>query len=212
VRGTEEGRIESCSLSPKRYKLHNGERSEGELKRSKILLGLLVTLALALSLVMAVPVYAADVGLIKDVTPAMPNEYQLGETIHYVMWIENLSGTEDIVVQAVWDVLPNGLTVYPTGPTLPYTLTPGQNQSYTYDWEATISGVVVNSFHASGYQVSTFNDPFNTNVNKSSTVIGQEVGGDASLVNKVRLVAPWAGLLACAGIVALFMLRRRRKA
>jgi hypothetical protein len=183
-----------------------------ELKGPKVFLALLVALALALSLVMAAPVYAADVGLIKDVTPATPNEYQLGETIHYVMWIENLSGTEDIVVQAVWDVLPDGSTEYPTGPTLPYTLAPGQNQSYTYAWEADISGVVVNSFHASGYQISTFNDTFSQSVEKSSLVIGQEVGGTASLVNKVRLVAPWAGLLACAGIVALFMLRRRREA
>jgi hypothetical protein len=119
---------------------------------------------------------------------------------------------EDIVVTAVWDVLPNGSTVYPLGPSLPYTLAPGESQSYTYDWVATRSGNVTNTFYASGYQVSTLNDTFAESVEKSSLVIGQAVGGTASLVNKVRLVAPWAGLLACAGIVTLFMLRRRRKA
>jgi hypothetical protein len=196
----------------KGYRSRNSERSERELKRLRILLGLLVALALALSLVMVVPVYAADVGLTKGVTPPNPNVYNLTDTIHYVMMIINRSTTEDIVVEAVWDVLPDGTTEYlHTGP--PYTLTPGQNQTYTYDWEATRTGTVINTFHASGYQISTGgNDTFDEQVTKSSLVIGQEVGGTASLVSKVRLVAPWAGLLACAGIVALFMLRRRRKA
>jgi hypothetical protein len=77
----------------------------------------------------------------------------------------------------------------------------------------TRTGTVINTFYASGYQISTgYNDPFELSVEKSSTVIGQEVGGTAALVSKVRLLAPWAGLLACAGIVALFMLRRRSKA
>ena len=200
----------------KGYRSRNSERSEGELKRSKTVLGLLVTLALVLSLVMAVPVYAADVGLTKGVTPATPNVYNLTDTIHYTMTIINVSNVtganEDIVVTAVWDVLPNGSTVYPVGPSLPYTLAPGESQSYTYDWVATETGNVTNTFYTSGYQVSTFNDTFAESVEKSSLVIGQEVGGTASLVNKVRLVAPWAGLLACAGIVALFMLRRRSKA
>jgi hypothetical protein len=201
----------------KKYRSRNSERSEGELKRSKTLLGLMVTLALALSLVMVVPVYAADVGVTKGVTPPNPNVYNLTDTIHYTMTIINVSNVtganEDIVVTAVWDVLPNGSTVYPIGPSLPYTLGPGESQSYTYDWVATISGTVDNTFYASGYQIATGgNDTFDEQVTKSSTVIGQEVGGTASLVNKVRLVAPWAGLLACAGIVALFMLRRRRKA
>jgi hypothetical protein len=182
------------------------------LKRQKTLLGLLVTLALALSLAMAVPVYAVDVGLAKGVTPTTPNEYQLGDTIHYTMLIINYSGVEDVVVEAVWDVLPDGSTVYPTGPGLPYTLGPGQNQSYTYDWVATLSGTVVNTFYASGYQISTFNDTYSEYVEKSSLVIGQEVGGTASLVDKVRLVAPWAGLLACAAVVTFLMLRKRRHA
>ena len=186
------------------------------MKRQRIVLGLLVTLALALSVTMAVPVYAADAGLSKDVTPKTPNEYELGDTIHYVMSIINRSNVtgnnEDIVVQAVWDVLPDGSTVYPTGPALPYTLTPGQNQSYTYDWVATRTGTVVNTFYASGFQVSTFNDPFSDSQRKSSVVHSREVGGTASLVNKVRLVAPWAALLGCAGIAALAVLRKRRQA
>jgi uncharacterized repeat protein (TIGR01451 family) len=177
---------------------------------------LLVTLALALSVTMAVPVYAADVGLSKGVTPATPNEYQLGDTIHYTMSIINVSNVtganENITVTAVWDVLPDGSIVYPIGPDLPYTLTPGQTQTYTYNWTATRTGTVVNTFYADGYQVSTFNDPFSEKVEKSSVVIGREVGGTASLVNKMQLVAPWAVLFGCAGIAALVIFRRRRQA
>ena len=89
------------------------ETPEGvrELKRSKTLFGVLVTFALALSVAMAVPVYAADLGITNGVTPTTPNEYQLGDTIHYVMSIVNWSSQEDVVVQAVRDVLPDGSTV-----------------------------------------------------------------------------------------------------
>ena len=183
------------------------------MKRPKILLGLLVTLALALSVAMTVPVYAADVLLTKAVTPLEPNVYNLTDTIHYVMAIINLSTTDDVVVQVVWDVLPDGSPGDLTGPPTPYTLEPGQNATYTCDWEATRTGTVVNTFHASGYQITTpSNEDFNEASEKSSLVIGQEVGGTASLVNKVRLVAPWAVLLGCAGVAALAVLRKRRQA
>jgi hypothetical protein len=124
----------------------------------------------------ALPVYAADVALTKGVTPPAPNIYRLGDTIHYIVYIINISdvmGTnEDVVIEAVWDVLPDGSTVYPTGPALPYTLTPGQNQSYTYDWVATVKGTVIDTFYASGYQISTGgNDTFEHDVQKSSLVI-----------------------------------------
>ena len=190
------------------------ETPEGvsELKRSKTLLGGLVTFALALSVAMAVPAYAADVGLTNGVTPTTPNEYQLGDTIHYVMSIINWSSQEDVVVQAVRDVLPDGSTVYPTGPTLPYTLRPGQSQRYAYDWVANQTGTVINTFYASGYQISTFNDTFAQFVEKSSLVVRREGGSSASLADKLRLVAPWAGLAACAVVVTLLVLRKRRHA
>ena len=187
------------------------------LKRPKIFLGVVVTLALVLSIfVTALPVYAADVAITKGVTPPTPNVYRLGDTIHYTMSIVNISdltgANENVVVQQVRDVLPDGTIVYPAGPTLPYTLAPGQTQTYTYDWVATRTGTVVNTFYASGYQISTGNDTFDMSVQKSSVVIGQEVGGTASLVNKLGLVAPWAVLLGCAGIAALAVLRKRRQA
>jgi len=150
------------------------------LKRLKIVFVLLVTLALILSVFgTAVPVMAADVALTKGVSPTTPNVYRLGDTIHYTMSITNISNltgaNEDVVVEAVWDVLPDGSTVYPTGPVLPYTLTPGASQPYTYDWVATVTGTVINTFYVSGYQISTENDYFNVSVEKSSTVIDPDI-------------------------------------
>jgi hypothetical protein len=296
------------------------------LKKLSMLLGLLVTLAL--SLAVAMPVYAADVALTKGVTPSAPNVYRLNETIHYTMSIRNEAASENVTVEGVWDILPDGSNVTLVGPALPYTVEPGKNQTYTYDWVATVSGSVINTFYARGYQISAaFNDPFKLEVTKSSTVIdpaihiekstngqdadsptgpyiavggpvtweyvitnpgdsplsniivtdseagvtpvyvsgddgdnilqttetwiyqasgtavaGQyantgtvtgtplvgpdvsdddpshytstphEVGGAAFPVDKLKLLAPWAVLLGCAGIVTLFMLRKRRQA
>jgi len=186
------------------------------LKRPKIVLWLLVMLALALVLTMAVPVYAANVALTKGVTPTPDVVYNVTDTIHYVMSIVNMNsptgGNESIVVEAVRDVLPDGSTVYPAGPATPYTLPAGQTQTYSYDWVATRTGTVVNRFYASGYQISTGNDTFDLSVQKSSVVRGREVGGTASLVNKLGLLTPWAVLLACAAVVTLLVLRKRRHA
>ena len=143
-----------------------------------LILGVLMVVSLTLP--MAVLVYAADVGISKGVTPPAPNQYQLGDTIHYTMSITNFSditgANEDVVVTAVSDVLPDGSTVYPTGPALPYTLSPGQTQSYTYDWVATVTGWVTNTFHVSGYQISGGgNDPFESWVQKLSLVIDPSI-------------------------------------
>jgi len=46
----------------------------------------------------------------------------------------------------------------------------------------------------------------------ATNYITHEVGGAAFLVDKWGLMAPWAALLGCAGIVALIMLRKRRQA
>ena len=152
-----------------------------ELKRPKIFLGVVVTLALVLSMfVTALPVYAGDVATSKGVTPRAPNMYRLGDTIHYTMSIVNISdltgANQNVVVQQVWDVLPDGTTAYPAGPALPYTLAPGQAQTYTYDWVATRTGVVVNMFYASGYQVTPQgNDGFEYRVQKSSLVIDPRI-------------------------------------
>jgi uncharacterized repeat protein (TIGR01451 family) len=153
----------------------------GELKGARLVIGLLLTAALAICMVAtALPVYAYDVGMSKGVTPPTPNVYRLGDTIHYVMSIVNISDltgvNQNVVVQAVWDILPDGTTFNLTSPSLPYTLAPGQSQSYTYDWAATRTGVVVNTFYASGYQVTPQrNDQWQHSDQKSSLVIDPHI-------------------------------------
>ena len=176
------------------------------MKRLKIVFVLLVTLALILSVFgTAVPVMAADVALTKGVSPTTPNVYRLGDTIHYTMSITNISNltgaNEDVVVEAVWDVLPDGSTVYPTGPALPYTLTPGASQSYTYDWVATITGTVINTFYASGYQISTGgDDAFDHDVQKSSQVIDPAIHIEKS-TNGQDADSPTGPYIAIGGLV-----------
>jgi hypothetical protein len=46
----------------------------------------------------------------------------------------------------------------------------------------------------------------------ATNYIRREVGGIASPVDKLRLIAPWAVLLGCSGVVTLLMLRKRRQA
>jgi len=46
----------------------------------------------------------------------------------------------------------------------------------------------------------------------ATNYVTHEVGGTAFVVDKLGLLAPWAALLGCAGIVALVMLRKRRQA
>jgi uncharacterized repeat protein (TIGR01451 family) len=132
---------------------------------------LLVLGMLLVALCMVVPAMAADVALSKGVTPASPNIYRLGDTIHYTMRVTNNSGSEQVVVEAISDILPDGTTVYPTGPSLPYTLNPGAFQGYTWDWIVTVTGVVNNRFFASGYQISTIHDPFDYSIDKGSLII-----------------------------------------
>jgi hypothetical protein len=142
---------------------------------------LVIVAMLASTFGMTVPVMAADVALTKGVTPTSPNVYRLGDIIHYTMSIRNISDimgrNETIVVEAVWDVLPDGSPIYPIVPSLPYPIAPGGSQTYTYDWVANVTGTVSNTFHASGYQISTGggHDAWNMTTQKSSLVISPDI-------------------------------------
>jgi uncharacterized repeat protein (TIGR01451 family) len=152
-----------------------------ELKGSKTVIGSLAALALILSIFsMPLSVYGADVGLGKGVTPTAPNVYRLGDTIHYTMSILNGSNftgaNQDVVVEAVWDVLPDGSTFNLTSPAVPYIIEPGQSQTYTYDWVATRTGVVINTFYATGHQITPQGDDhWWHNKQKSSLVIDPRI-------------------------------------
>ena len=144
----------------------------------KILFPILaLVLAVGLALPMATPALAADIALSKGVTPASPNIYYLGDTIHYTMSVGNIHPTETIRIDNVYDTLPDSTVVIldssadPLYPDFPYFLGPGGSQSYTLDWATTTTGLVVNYLNVVGVQLSTVPDAFNAQVQKSSLVI-----------------------------------------
>lgn len=123
---------------------------------------------------MALPVNAADISLSKGVTPAAPNVYHQGETIHYVMTVTNTHPTETITINTVVDTLPDGSTVNLTPPAVPYDLAAGASQGYTLDWPVpgdAVGGIVVNTLRVTGVQHSTIDDPFDAQVQKSSLIV-----------------------------------------
>ena len=136
-----------------------------------ILTGLMV-MALATT---AVPVLAADIGNQKDVVPPSPNVYYLGDTIDYETTITNLNETVDMRVDLVQDIFPDG-SVQDLDPTVPFILGPLESRTYNTSWTTTATGVVVNTSRVAGAQLTTpIEDPFDSNVTKSSLVISPEI-------------------------------------
>jgi uncharacterized repeat protein (TIGR01451 family) len=333
VRGSERAWKQSCSLFEK-YRSQNSERSErelkGQLRKPKILLGLLVTLVVLVSMIgMAVPAMASDIQGAKTTSPASPNIYYVGDTIHWVVTISNPSGNaETNTLTRVWDTLPDGTVVelissdvvqvpgdsdswdvyytvkaadlitlpsgrlgvrnqaeaegYDSAADNVYTLAqrnssviqpeihiektvdfdgngvygeletndPGETASWKivvcntgYDpvYNITVTDTNGQSFgpfdllttgacQTFTYDMTMDVDTVNTATAQGEDELGnqvgpvqddaavyvtrppQEVGGTAFPVNKWGLLAPWAVLLGCAGVVTLLMLRKRRQA
>jgi uncharacterized repeat protein (TIGR01451 family) len=86
---------------------------------------------------------------------------------------------------------------------------------FTETWIYRASGTAVAGQYANtGYVTGTPPDLPDVSDDDPSHYFGhtQEIGGTAFPVNKLRLLAPWAVLLGCAGIVTLLMVRKRREA
>jgi hypothetical protein len=140
------------------------------LKRPKILLGLLVTLALVLPVVMAVPgpVMAAEISMNKSVVPAAPNIYKVGDTIDYDLSVTNTHASVNMTID-IYDIEPGGsptvlleddITILPLA-TWDYYTVNGDYYKYVVDQADIIpsTGVspptswrVVNTLHAYGWQ------------------------------------------------------------
>jgi hypothetical protein len=78
-----------------------------------------------------------------------------------------------------------------------------------FNYDTTVNVDTTNWAHVEGYDAAgtlVWDDDSATNY------ITREVGGTALPVNKLRLLAPWALLLGCAGVLTLLILRRRRQA
>lgn len=156
-----------------------------ELKRPRILLGLLVTLALVLTLAMAVPALASQVELAKDTDPLTPNKYYVGDTIHYVLTVTNPSGNGATnYLDVVEDILPDGTTV-----TLDTNVTqvPGANDTYYQDYVVDGADLqfiggrwrVVNTLHVTGNDSAT--DTIDATTSKSSIILRPEISIDKTV-------------------------------
>jgi hypothetical protein len=133
-----------------------------------------------LVLVLALPVNAAWVLATKNVDPPSPNIYYPGDTIRYVISLENGHPTDDIRVDVAEDQFPDAGTAVSLDssfdvsfPDPPYILTPGAKQVYEIDWQVPpgVTGVITNRCYFTGVQFSTLPEPFDVMRTRTSLII-----------------------------------------
>jgi hypothetical protein len=204
-----------------------------QLRVSRIFLGLLVTLGLTLSMAIGAFVAAetppgANRNNVDMSLTGVPIVQEPGEDVDYYMTVSNMVSLLPDISADARDIT---VTFYPSQAdgtpsasgtvvgTIPYlagndtiivigpvaypmpTLDPGVTQA--------VSRAVLNGTILLGP------DPglsFNISKQVAINLRFEPVGGTAFPVNKLGLIAPWAVLLGCAGVVTLLMLRRRRQA
>jgi uncharacterized repeat protein (TIGR01451 family) len=147
-----------------------------QLKRPKILLGLLVTLALVISLsVMVTPVMASQISLAKNTDPLTPNKYYVGDTIHYIVLVGNPSGNNATnYVDKVEDTLPDGTKVILA---TNVTQAPGESNNYTLNYTVDVGDLklvagrwrVMNSLNVEG--TDGLGDAINATTSANSIIL-----------------------------------------
>lgn len=205
-----------------------------ELKGPKIVLGVLVTLALTLSVTTGALVTAAtppnaNNNNVEMSLAGIPTSQNAGEDVGYYMTVSNHQSSsplysadaENMTVTfypAQADGNPSGtgtvvgnisylavdaqdVHIGPVTYPMP-ALNPGVTQAIS---RAVLSGTILLGVNESGLS-------FNITKQVSIDLRTEPVGGTAFPVGKLGLLAPWAVLLGCAGVVTLLMLRKRRQA
>ena len=203
------------------------------MRKAKVFLGLLITLALTLSVAIGAFVAAetptgANTNSVDMSLSGMPIEQQPGENVDYYMTVSNpqslsplySADAQDLTVTfypAQADGNPSSIgTVVDTisylavddpavviGPetySMP-TLDPGVTAAVS---EAVLNGTVL---------LGQSGEPFSVTKQVSVDLSTEPpVGGTALPVSKLGIVAPLIGSLACAAVIALLVLRKRRHA
>ncbi len=144
----------------------------------------MLALVLALGLIPAIPgAQAADICVSKETAPGSPHEYHIGDTIDYVIMVQNPSDTHPMTVD-VWDELPP----YDDNPNPAdmimldndATFAPGETRTYNVSYtvkagdmeqlevDGTVYNVVVNTLRVHGEQ---HYDLVDAEVTKSSIII-----------------------------------------
>ena len=202
-----------------------------QLRGSRIFLGLLITLGLTLSMAIGAFVAAqtppgATNNNVQMALTGVPIVQEPGENVDYYMTVSN---PESIPPLYSADAQNLTVTFYPSQAdgtpsasgtvvgTIPYlagndtiivigpvtypmpTLDPGVTQAVS---RAVLNGTILLAGSPS----------FNFSKQVAINLRFEPVGGTAFPVNKLGLIAPWAVLLGCVGVVTLLILRKRRQA
>jgi hypothetical protein len=202
-----------------------------KLRVSKIFLGLLITLGLTLSMAMGAFVAAqtppgANNNNVQMSLTGVPIVQEPGENVDYYMTVSNPQSTppwysadaQNLTVtfypsQADGTPSASG-TVVGTIPYLAVDAPPVVIGPETYPMPTLDPGVTqaVSRAVLNGTILLGSGEPFLITKEVSIRLRFAPVGGTAFPVNKLGLIAPWAVLLGCAGVVTLLMLRKRRQA
>jgi uncharacterized repeat protein (TIGR01451 family) len=151
------------------------------MKRRLIVTIMMIITMLALTIPLAVPAFASQVTATKDVVPASPNIYHVGDTIHYFMTITNPVGnTANNTLNDIHDHMPDGSIYYFVEPGVdpPLVQAPGDSANFSLDYTVNAADIVtlssgrlgvVDEFHATG--TDSNGDLVNAEVQKNSRVI-----------------------------------------
>ena len=158
------------------------------MKISKLLLGVLIV-------ALAVPAFASQITLIKEIDVGDPPAYLVGETVHFVVIIENpVTNTKTNTITAIEDTLPDGSTLWLLEPGVDPNLVqaPGDSNIYYVDYvvdandliEVGEFNIVTNQVHVDGFDSATpVPDVIDATTSKSALVVSPDINiekvGDA---------------------------------
>jgi len=149
-------------------------KKESIMKTSKLLvLGMLVV-------ALAVPAFASQITLIKEIAAGDPATYHVGETVHFECTVANPGNNPNTnTLNSIFDTLPDGsnLWLVEPGVDLPLVQAPGDSHTYFVNYVVDaddveeISGVlkVVNLLDASG--VDSADDNVTGHTEKTATIV-----------------------------------------
>jgi hypothetical protein len=193
-------------------------------KASFSVLALAIVLALACSMLVAVPTTAqtppeANTNSIGIGISVPSGTYYYGDTIMYTVIVYVPAASPPIHPAQQTDieahlVLPDGTDIN-LGTVV--ALNPGVSHAfpavpYVVDPLDAVLDVVTASAYCDGTAQLFPTVASHANVEVSSNIASPEVGGTVLPVNKLGLLAPWVFLLSCAGIVTFLLLRKKRHA
>lgn len=202
------------------------------MKRTRICLGLLVTLALTLSVAIGALVAAetppgANNNNVQMSLSGMPIEQETGENVDYYMTVSNPQSLSPLYSAAAQSMTvtfypsqadgtpsPSG-TVVGTIPYLAVDATPVLIGPVTYPMPTLDPGVTAAVSRAvldGTILLGESGLSFNITKQVSIALPLEPVGGTAFPVDRLGLWAPWAALLGGAALLTLLVLRNRRQA